>query len=532
MKFDQVSPLEVHAKLDSHDEWAFLDVREEGAFDEGHPFWASNAPLSHLEEVMPLLVPRKATRVVLMDEANEGLALRAANRLRQRGYTDVALMRGGLESWRLAGLPIHKGIYVPSKAFGEHVEHQEKTPSIDVRELFQWMNDRRKMLLIDCRPFDEFNKATLPGSINCPGVELSTRAFDLAAQPDTALVIHCAGRTRGIIAAQSLLYAGLPNQVVTVRNGMAGWLLEGYQLVHGSTTVLPPPSLEALIKGRDFARQSAKECAIATISGGQLAQMQTDPNRTLYVFDVRSPEEYFSGHLDGARSVPGGQLVQCFDTYVAVRGARIVLCDDNGIRSRVTASWLKKMGWSEVYVLDQDLYHSVRKTERSEVKKSIARATDIESHNFLSVLDLAQEMKKGDVALLDLSDSLRYAKAHIPDAWFGVRARLSEAISTIPPHRLLVLTCQDGEFAAMSLADAVEMSPVPVKVLRGGNLAWEDAGLPMAAGRNRLTTKADDIWYSPLDRSDPMQAIRDYLVWEIGLNDLIGLERGIRFQHK
>lgn len=532
MNITRILPLEVHARLDTHDEWAFLDVREQGAFDEGHPFWASNAPFSHLEKVMPLLVPRKATSLVVMDETDEGLALRAANRLSQWGFAHVSVMRGGLHSWRLAGLPVHRGIYVPSKAFGEHVDHHQKTPSIDVRELLQWMKDRRKMRLIDCRPFDEFNKATLPGSINCPGVDLSTRAFDLAAQPDTALVIHCAGRTRGILGAQTLINAGLPNRVVTVRNGMAGWLLEGHPLVHGCTSVLPPPSLDALLKGQEFARQAANQYAIATLSADQLAQMQRDPNRTVYVFDVRSPQEYLAGHLDGARSAPGGQLVQCLDAYVAVRGARIVLCDDNGIRSRVTASWLKQMGWSDVYVLEQELCHSVQRTNNSESEKSILSSGEIEAHHFLSVLDLAQEMSKGEVALLDLSDSLRYAESHIAEAWFGVRARLSEAISTMPPHRLLVLTCQDGEFATLSHADAAELSPVPVKVLRGGNLAWEAAGLPMAAGRSRMTTRTDDIWYSPLDRPDPLQAIRDYLEWEIGLNDLIRLERGIRFQHQ
>ena len=63
-----VTVQQVHARLDTQEEWAFLDVREQGAFDKGHAFWACNAALSHLERVLPALVPRHQTPLVLMDE--------------------------------------------------------------------------------------------------------------------------------------------------------------------------------------------------------------------------------------------------------------------------------------------------------------------------------------------------------------------------------------------------------------------------------------------------------------------------------
>ena len=69
------------------------------------------------------------------------------------------------------------------------------------------------------------------------------------------------------------------------------------------------------------------------------------------MLDVRTPEEYEAGHLRGARSAPGGQLVQETDAHVATWGARIVLVDDNGVRATMTASWLKQMGWPDVAVL-------------------------------------------------------------------------------------------------------------------------------------------------------------------------------------
>ena len=81
--------------------------------------------------------------------------------------------------------------------------------------------------------------------------------------------------------------------------------------------------------------------------------MRADDSRTLYVFDVRDPTEYEAGHLPGAMSAPGGQLVQATDQYAGTLGARIVWCDDNEVRAVMTASWLKQMGWHDVFVLPE-----------------------------------------------------------------------------------------------------------------------------------------------------------------------------------
>ena len=69
------------------------------------------------------------------------------------------------------------------------------------------------------------------------------------------------------------------------------------------------------------------------------------------MFDVRDPTEYAAGHLPGAVYAPGGQLVQATDQYVGTLGARIVLVDDSEVRAVMTASWLKQMGWRDVFVL-------------------------------------------------------------------------------------------------------------------------------------------------------------------------------------
>ena len=529
-----ISPQEVHALLDSPEEWAFLDVREEGAFDEGHPFWAVNAPLSHLETVMPRLVPRKSTPLVLMDNADDGLAQRAAVRLGQWGYGPIAVMQGGLQGWRDAGLSVYSGVHVPSKAFGEFVEHHEGTPSIDVHQLKDWVDQGHDMLLLDCRPFDEFQQSSLPGSMNCPGVDLVARAFDLVHSDRTTVVVHCAGRTRGIIGAQSLINAGLANPVVTLRNGMADWLLKGESLAKGNRLVAPPATPQGTRRAFQAADYVARRFGVQTIDSQQLQALQAEPHRTLYLFDVRTPEEFEAGHLAGSLSAPGGQLVQTLDAFVGTRGARIVLCDDTGVRARITASWLLQMGCKDVYVFESGVNTPGLPLERG---TSPPPAWGMEDSDLsttapqVDILALRQGLEQGDVVLLDLSDSLAFSRQHIPGAWFAVRARLAEALACVPAHRQLVLTCPDGRFAQRAHADAQALSPGPVAVLKGGNAAWCQAGWPMESGRHRFTTTPDDIWYSPIDRPDPIAAIHAYLDWEIGLAHRLSLERGVDFRY-
>lgn len=518
--------------LSGTEELAFLDVREEGAFHNEHPLLVVSAPLSHLETRLADLVPRKTTRIVLMDAEGEGLAQQTARRMARWGYTNISILRDGLKGWRDAGLQVYSGIYVPSKAFGEFVEHRYGTPSIDAQELKKWIGEKRDMLILDSRPYSEFHSYSLPGGINCPGAELVHRVFDLIERDSTTVVVNCAGRTRGIIGAQSLINAGLRNPVVTVRNGTAGWYLSGETMASGSQSVAPPPTPEGLRRAIEASERVARRFGVREIDAKQLDELRKQgEQRTLYLFDVRSPEEFEAGHIPGARSAPGGQLIQSTDHYAGTRRARMVLCDDNAVRARMTASWLLQLGWPEVFVLKGGLSAcglALVKGPDTPTRLEAEAAPQVQQ---LGVLEVSQRLQAGDAAVLDLSSSLRFRDGHIPGAWFAVRSRLKQAVAKLSPHRLLVLTSDDGSFAQTAAADAQAVSSVPVALLRGGNAAWAAAGLALEPGQERMTTTTDDVWYSPYDYPNREQAMNSYLSWEIGLVEQIEKEEGSLFHY-
>src|SRR5438552_4349298 len=202
-------------------EIAFLDVREEGQHGAGHPLLVVNLPYSRFEKEVLRLVPRRSCRVVLMDDA-DGVAAKAARRLDQLGYGDVHVLAGGAAAWSAAGYRLFPSSNVPSKAFAEIIEHEFATPAISAVELDRLRRSGARVTVLDSRPVEEYVRFHVPGAITCPGAELVRRFADLVTSPETLVVVSCAGRTRGIIGAQSLINAGVPNRVVSLSGGTQG----------------------------------------------------------------------------------------------------------------------------------------------------------------------------------------------------------------------------------------------------------------------------------------------------------------------
>jgi rhodanese-related sulfurtransferase len=339
----------IRAALLTRAEIALVDLRDEADFATGHPLFAVQLPLERIAVEAEARFPRKSVPLVLYD-GGIGVAAPAAARFTALGYTDVRLLDGDLQGWRDAGLELFEDVNSYSKAFGELVEHRRGTPSLGAPEVKSLIENGADIAILDARRFDEFNTMSLPGGISVPGAELVLRAAEIAPDPETLILVNCAGRTRSIIGAQSLINAGLPNRVRALRNGTIGWTLAGQALVHGRRDRFPEVGPAAAADARDRARNVAYRAGVRQIDRATLDLLAADATRTLYRFDVRTPEEYAAGHLRGFRSAAGGQLVQETDHFAPVRGARIVLADDLGARADMTASWLAQMGW-ETYVL-------------------------------------------------------------------------------------------------------------------------------------------------------------------------------------
>jgi rhodanese-related sulfurtransferase len=512
----RVAARELKAQLHDRGEIAVLDAREEGIFFHRHLLMASCVPLSRLELLVDDLVPRRTARVLWCDDG-DGSALRAAERMAGFGYSDVAVLEGGIAAWEAAGYRLYSGVHVPSKAFAEVVEHEAGTPWVSAPELQKLIESGADIRIFDSRSYEEYHNNSIPGATSVPGAELVYRFADLVPSPDTTIIVNCGGRTRSIIGAQSLINAGFRNKIMSLKDGTMAWHLAGLDVASGATRRPPEVSPEGFAAAQAAAARVAASCGIERIDLATLARWRGGADRrSLYLLDVRTPEEYETGHLAGARSAPGGQLVQETDAHIATWGSRIVLADDNGVRATMTASWLKQMGWDEVAVL-------VVGPATGEWAKGphVPRVLGLDGNAVATIepAALRDGMSAGSAVVVDLDFSRNYGRGHIPGAWFAIRARLAAALEKLPKAETVVLTSPDGVLARLAAAELADRgTAAPVRALAGGTNAWVAAGLPLEEGQNRMASDPDDVVLSARERGQGREeAMREYLAWEINL---------------
>ena len=201
-----ITARELTTALFDENELAIVDARDNESYSRGHLLWAANMRAADAKSAAPILLPRRSTRVVVMDNGgDEADNLRGI--LASDGWTNVSILEGGINSWRDAGYELYSGVSVPSKLFGELVERQYGTPRVSATELHQWMEQKRPLTILDSRTEREFHQMSIPTARSCPGGELVHRAFDLVDEEAT-IVVNCAGRTRSILGTESLIRAG------------------------------------------------------------------------------------------------------------------------------------------------------------------------------------------------------------------------------------------------------------------------------------------------------------------------------------
>ncbi len=522
-------------------ELALLDLREPGQYGAGHPFFAVPLPYSRFELRLPALVPNRRARLVLYDDGPGGgpgdgpgnsesasIAARGAERAAELGYENVHILDGGAPAWGRAGYTLFEGVNLPSKAFGELVELVRHTPRITARELNDLQAAGADLVLLDGRPYEEFHKVNVPGGLCCPNGELALRAAALAPDPKTRIVVNCAGRTRSIIGAQTLIDFGVPNPIQALENGTQGWFLAGLELERGATRRYAEGiDGDGLDDMRIRARKLAESRGAGFATPEDVTAWLGEPDRTTYLFDVRTAEEFERDGVAAAVHAPGGQLVQATDHWVALRGARLVLLDSEAVRAPVTASWLRQLG-HEAHVLEGGVLeggvaaaHGLPAPASAPGPAPAMPALDSLAPDALAALAPDQAPR-----LLDLRPSMNYRKGHIAAAAWSIRPRLA----AMPDDgRPVVLIAEEEGVAALAARDLRDAGVAEIRRLTGGPDDWTTAGLEVVATPDNPSDAdcIDHLFFTQGRNQGDAEAARQYLAWEIALVDrLDDQERG------
>jgi rhodanese-related sulfurtransferase len=510
---------------------------------------------------LPSLVPNPATRLVLCD-GGDGVAERAQRRAEALGYGNVSILSGGVDAWKDAGHTLYAGVNVPSKTFGELVEHERHTPSVTAEALEAMRAAGENLAIVDGRTFAEFQRMSIPGGVSCPNGELALRVGALVPDPETRIVVNCAGRTRSIVGAQTLIDLGVPNPVYALENGTQGWFLAGLQLEHGAgRRAGEPPGPADIAALRARVRALAESRGVAFVSGSTVESWLGDRSRTTYLLDVRTPEEFAAGAAQGFAHAPGGQLVQATDQWIGTRGARIVLLDEEEVRAPMTAQWLRQMGW-DACVLEGGTAAAARLNEAlATTSPPPLRGSDRVGGNLgsrregfpppldpphkgegnasgasgeeargLTPSELAQRLGDGRVRLIDLRPSVSYRKEHIAGAVWSIRPRIAAAVAD--PAVPVALVADAADIAALAALDLKEAGVREVHLLAGGHEAARAAGLPMAQspGTPSDADCIDFLFFTAARHDGDAEAARQYLAWETALVDQLDAQERASFR--
>lgn len=486
---------------------ALFDIREAGEAEQGHIPFATFLPRRLIELRIEDLVPSTAQGIVVYDggEGDRRAALAAAT-LRDFGYQSVRVLTGGFGIWKAAGHPIATGVNVPSKRFGEEVLEHDGVELIDADRLARMRAAGETFEQWDVRTPAEFGRATLPGSRNVPGVEIVGRAMQ-AAREDRLVVVHCAGRTRGIIAARTLALLGV-ERVVALENGTMGWRLSGRTLASGNL-------VEASSDGEAIAVALADASGVLRLSPAEVERrVRQRTSEPVILVDVRSEEAYLREHIASSCSRPGGQLIQCTDEVLVVETVPVILVDDGNGRAAITAYWLRRMGFPEVALLAGGL--PAWRAAGLPLVKGLAAVLTRLAHLRETVPSVApSRVGKGAGIVLDVGTSRDFKRGHIPGALWLPRGWLEVRLpEIIQDDQEIVVTAADDNQAILAAATLRQLGR-RARWLEGGNEGW--------VARGGLLEPTDDLPLDvPQDVVDPPYlkgeaGMRAYLDWEIAL---------------
>lgn len=506
MKIQSVDPKTLKQWLHDKSEIALFDVREHGQYGESHLFLATSVPYSRLEYEAARLAPRKSVRLVIYDDAGGELSQRAALSLVKQGYECVYVLSGGAKAWGDQGFNLFAGVNLPSKTFGELVEQQCHTPRLSAEVLAKMIHDSDDFIVLDGRPLSEFKKMSIPTAQCCPNGELAYRIKSHITNPLTKIVINCAGRTRSIIGAQTLINLGIKNPIYALENGTQGWFLKDYVLDHGKIGEYAEPKIDEELQLAARALQA--KYAIPTVSDDQFSLWAKDPSRSLYLCDVRTKEEFELNSLEGAQHAPGGQLIQATDQFVGVRNSRIVLYDSDGLRAVTVASWLKQMG-HDVSVLANGIDSKV-----SLVNAQSSLNYRLKS-NALTDAQLLGVIKNNSATLIDIRESMQFRKAHLPNSKWAIRPFLMSAIAQTDKPIVLISDNRALTYGAMLELENYGLS---ADIYELQNSIFPSQFHLVSSESEPADSECIDYLFFVHDRHDGNKdAARRYLEWETGL---------------
>ncbi len=207
---------------------------------------------------------------------------------------------------------------------GNILAADKKIPTIEPKNLSQMMREQKsKIVLVNTMSTIECDDHSIAGSLCIPVEIMKDRVKTLPG--DKFIVFYCETETgvRCLKAAQIARENGREN-VAVLAGGAVGWRKAGFN---------------------EISRKRIPRQIIRSIPAETLKEW-IDKKHFATIVDIRSPESFANGHIDGAVNISFHILNNKYSGIP--KGKTIVVVDDKGLRSFLAASYLRSLGFESV----------------------------------------------------------------------------------------------------------------------------------------------------------------------------------------
>ncbi len=318
---------------------SFLDIRERKEYVHGFAFGSVNCPFSKFKYLIKELVPDVNTTLILIGIKNINQKTRIQKILKKLKYRRSFIIKGDYKIWKKNKFPLWAGEYTFSKAFGEWIEITSNIKNLYAKELYKIHKKNHNYLQIDARPKKEFEKFSLPQSVQCSGGELPC-FINNKENLRKNYIVHCAGRTRSIIACQTLKDFNFKNKKYVLNGGTQNWVLNGFDRKFKNQSKIKSTK----INYKDDLKLANSIAKKFKIPSSQIMNKQINS----YNFQINSEIKNFK-KIPGWKQVNATTLIQSTDKFISSTNTKILIFSNIPSSAVFTVIWLRRMGYQAIW---------------------------------------------------------------------------------------------------------------------------------------------------------------------------------------
>ncbi|NMG77361.1 rhodanese-like domain-containing protein [Aromatoleum diolicum] len=251
-------------------------------YDPGHIPTALNIPDSQFDKHVDKLPPEKGTLLIFYCDGLECmLSHNSAFKAEKLGYTNVRVYAAGYPDWVKAG----------------------RMAAVSIPFIKKQMDEGAPMTLIDSRPKErKYDKGHIPTALSIPDLQFDKFVDRLPADKGSPLYFYCEGLGCKLSSDSAAKAVKLGyTQVRVVSDGYPAWVQ-----MYGAG----PTSENARAEAKP-AIQAGKESGTITVASFE--RVFKDAPASIYLIDVREPQEFAAGTFKGAVNLPINTLEKRID---------------------------------------------------------------------------------------------------------------------------------------------------------------------------------------------------------------------------